>query len=479
MRYLLFFTFVACGEENPFAKDDDGDGYSEFDGDCNDNDKSIFPDAPEVCDQIDNNCNDEIDEGVLVLSYVDLDGDGYGNGNYPSENCELPAGYANNGDDCLDSNAKVYPTTEEICDGQVNDCTYIENGLNALESDTDEDGFVECEWDPETWQGSNYIRGGNDCDDENSAVHPESDEFCDEIDNNCDQIIDEDAIDQNTYFTDADGDGFGDLTDEEIYKVVLHQVAMLITEQIAMIVRNRFLQLQRKSAMRLITTVMALSTMMLQMLKYFTETTMVMGMVQQQKHKCCAKLAIDFVVESTDCDDENPRIYAIELCDGVVNNCGSSLSDNEIDGDQDGFVACTIDTDGWQGSNPNILGDDCNDTESTVYPNAFELCDGLDNDCDSNIPYDEIDNDQDGYVECSIAESGWNGNTSIINGLDCDDTNSTLSPIDEDGDGFSTCDGDCNDTDTGLNLTDVDEDGFSTCNGDCTLIWMEMDKETL
>ena len=101
-----------------------------------------------------------------------------------------------------------------MCDGQVNDCTYIENGLNTLESDTDEDGFVECEWDPETWQGSNYIRGGNDCDDENSAVHPESDEICDEIDNNCDQIIDEDAIDQNTYFTDADGDGFGDLTDE-------------------------------------------------------------------------------------------------------------------------------------------------------------------------------------------------------------------------------------------------------------------------
>lgn len=39
-------------------------GYASRAGDCNDNDKTINPAAPEVCDHIDNNCNGQIDEGV-------------------------------------------------------------------------------------------------------------------------------------------------------------------------------------------------------------------------------------------------------------------------------------------------------------------------------------------------------------------------------------------------------------------------------
>ena len=43
MLPIFFLLLVGCGEENPFAKDDDGDGFSEFDGDCNDNNPDIFP----------------------------------------------------------------------------------------------------------------------------------------------------------------------------------------------------------------------------------------------------------------------------------------------------------------------------------------------------------------------------------------------------------------------------------------------------
>ena len=60
--------------------------------------------------------------------------------------------------------------------------------------DLDGDGFTAAE----------------DCDDSNSAVHPEADEICDGLDNNCDAIIDEDAIDRTDWYVDADGDGFGD-----------------------------------------------------------------------------------------------------------------------------------------------------------------------------------------------------------------------------------------------------------------------------
>jgi len=46
------------------AVDDDGDGYSECAGDCNDGNPSIFPGAPELCDGLDNNCNFTVDEGA-------------------------------------------------------------------------------------------------------------------------------------------------------------------------------------------------------------------------------------------------------------------------------------------------------------------------------------------------------------------------------------------------------------------------------
>ena len=51
---------------------------------------------------------------------------------------------------------------------------------------------------------------------------------------------------------------------------------------------------------------------------------------------------------------------------------------------------------------------------------GFELCDGIDNDCDGEISDEENDHDQDGYVECSI-EGDWLGVENIIGGNDCND----------------------------------------------------------
>lgn len=47
--------------------------------DCDDNDASVHPNLPEVCDHKDNNCNGTVDEGQLIIAYADLDGDGHGN----------------------------------------------------------------------------------------------------------------------------------------------------------------------------------------------------------------------------------------------------------------------------------------------------------------------------------------------------------------------------------------------------------------
>ena len=52
-------------DENSYAYDDDGDGFTELDDndDCDDNDPWTYPDADEDCDGRDNDCDDIIDEG--------------------------------------------------------------------------------------------------------------------------------------------------------------------------------------------------------------------------------------------------------------------------------------------------------------------------------------------------------------------------------------------------------------------------------
>jgi len=103
--------------------DNDGDGYTENGGDCDDSDLEINPAANEICDNIDNNCNSEIDEGVTNPYYQDVDGDGFGlNGIGPVMACSPPEGYVSNNQDCDDSNSAVYPGAPEISDGIDNDC---------------------------------------------------------------------------------------------------------------------------------------------------------------------------------------------------------------------------------------------------------------------------------------------------------------------------------------------------------------------
>src|SRR4051794_5794992 len=42
--------------------DRDGDGFSPNKGDCDDNNNTIFPGAPELCDMLDHNCNGIVDD---------------------------------------------------------------------------------------------------------------------------------------------------------------------------------------------------------------------------------------------------------------------------------------------------------------------------------------------------------------------------------------------------------------------------------
>jgi hypothetical protein len=190
MRSILA-SFLALGLIG-CTKDLDGDGYN-ADEDCNDDNDAIHPGANETCDGVDNNCNGKVDEGVEELFYADADNDSYGDPESSTPACSAPEGYVSNDDDCNDLSADFYPGAPEA------DCT-DSNDYNCDGSvgfaDADGDGWAACE----------------DCDDSDAARSPSATEVCDDIDNNCNGVVDIDATETPDWYLDYDGDGYGDAT---------------------------------------------------------------------------------------------------------------------------------------------------------------------------------------------------------------------------------------------------------------------------
>ncbi len=199
-----------CDGVTEETEDLDGDGYSTCEGDCDDTDPAAYPGAPDTCtDGRDRDCG-----GDLVTTEIDNDGDGYAE-------CE---------GDCADADPTRHPGAKEVCNGVDDDCDgeasgeqdadgdlewaceecddtdphvygdHAEVGCDELDNDcdgeTDEapdadgDGFAECGAAP-------------DCDDDDPTVHPDAVELCNNRDDDCDGLLDEDV------WEDLDGDGYG------------------------------------------------------------------------------------------------------------------------------------------------------------------------------------------------------------------------------------------------------------------------------
>ncbi|MCP4871346.1 MAG: hypothetical protein GY898_21765 [Proteobacteria bacterium] len=150
------------------AQDDDLDGVSTCQGDCDDGNADVFPGAGEECDGLDNNCNNIIDDGR------DFDGDGFS----PCQG------------DCDNHDPVIHPGAVAVCEpGLDSNC----DDLDDL-ADGDGDGFTAC---------------SGDCDDTDEGIAPTAMDWCDRVDNDCDGTLDDPFdLDEDTW-----ADCLGDCAD--------------------------------------------------------------------------------------------------------------------------------------------------------------------------------------------------------------------------------------------------------------------------
>jgi len=410
--------------------DADGDGFTESEGDCDDGDPSVNPEAEETWyDGVDSDCDGASDD--------DADGDGF--------DLEI---------DCDDSDAEVNPDAEEVyydgvdadCDGASDDDADGDGHDDASRGGTDcDDGdaainpgaaevfyddedqncyaYDEYDADGDGWAIDGAAMPGSlgigDCDDDDLSVSPDAEEtWYDGLDSDCDEASD----------YDADGDGhdsdawWGDDCDDEDPAVN----------------------------------------------PSVSDDACYDGLdadCDGSSDDDCDGDGFDAQTQGgDDCDDGDPAVHpgAVDIpADGVDSDCDDW---SDYDADRDGF------------DHLSAGGDDCDDEDPAVSPDGLEICgDGLDSDCDG---HDDLDCDGDGYE----AESR--------SGADCDDDDPSVNPaavdacydgVDKncDGAGDYDCDGDgfdseahggtdCDDTHSGIHpgVTDHAYDGVDAdCDG--------------
>jgi|GEM_PF-6478772 len=401
-----------------------GANYVLVDGDCDDTDFNVNPSASEVCDGLDNDCANGVDDGLTFQDYfLDNDGDGFGAGATVND-CQLPGpDYVLVDGDCDDSDFDINPSTSEVCNGIDDDCANgVDDGLIFQDYflDNDGDGFGAGAAVNDCQQpGANYVLVNGDCDDSDFDVNPSASEICDGVDNDCDLLIDNGVVFQD-YFLDADGDGFG--------------AGTAVND--------------------------------------------------------CQAPGPDYVLLDGDCDDSgfdvNPS--ASEVCDGLDNDCANGVDDGltfqnyylDSDGDGDGAGAAVNDCQ-LPGSEYVLLDGDCDDSDFNVNPSQSEICDGLDNDCangvDDGLTFQNyfLDNDGDGFgAGAGVNDCQAPGTDYVLVDGDCDDSDFNVNPS-----ASEVCDGvdnDCaNGVDDGLTFQnyflDNDGDGFGAgaAVNDCQL----------
>jgi|GEM_PF-821936 len=453
-----------CNTDVDEGCDNDGDGFCDANldlvgtpaicpnggGDCVDTNDAIKPSAPEICDDVDNNCLGGVDEGC------DVDGDKYCAAGAVVSG--TPAACANGTGDCNDVDPEINPGATEVCDDEDNNC------INGVDEGCDDDGDDYCDLSMTTVGNPNTcFKGGGDCNDGEQFINPGAVDLCDAIDNNCNGVTDDPYIDGTiTYDDDPSGPG---LVKGEACGVGACSGGVVVCGQ-----DNVSLDC----------------------------TTAGAGEICDGLDNDCNGITDDGcdvdgddycdankVVIGTpavcpfgggDCADNDGTINpgVTERCDAIDNNCILGI-DEGCDDDGDDYCDANMDTQGTPPACPNG-GGDCVDSNDAINPGATEICDDLNNNCTGGVD-EGCDNDNDNYCDINMVTVGAPAVCPLGPG-DCNDTANGVNPgaaeicddIDNDcGEGTDEgCDDD-NDgyCDSGMTLS---PGGASTCGfggGDC------------
>ncbi|MCC6621382.1 MAG: hypothetical protein IT385_09005 [Deltaproteobacteria bacterium] len=401
-------------------------------GDCADGEARAHPEGLEACDALDNDCDGQADEpGADGCEVFQQDRDRDGSGSASASACLCGAAFpftAGTTDDCDDSNPFIGPTGTEICNGLDDDCDGdtdegVTDQCSLFYRDTDQDGWgVEGESDclcrPDLERGFTTNRIG-DCDDARVEVYPLAEEVCNAADDDCDGSTDEaGSLGCVTYYKDGDGDGAGLAGDTRCL---------------------------------------------------------------------CAPTAPYTATTPNDCDDASAEVRpgGVEACNGQDDDCDALTDEGGAEGcaawlrdnDGDGFgiafdASCLC---APTGSYRAAVGGDCDDLAPAVNPDATEVCDGRDNDCngvadDPGLPtctlyYRDVDGDTYGVEAGSACLCAPVGTLTATRAGDCDDLLPSVRPS-----GVEACNSRDDDCDGGTDetgaagcsslLADHDGDGF-------------------
>ena len=327
-------------------------------GDGNVDDTACTP-MDEQCDGIDNDCDGLVDEELLVTFFADLDGDGFGVPTDTVEACEAPEGWVTNAEDCDDTVDTTFPGADELCNEVDDDCdTLIDN-----ETDTDA-----------AWHADVDLDGFGDPADVVISCREVPGRVADSTD--CDDANQQVNPAAQEVCNGIDDDCDGAIDDAEATDPTTWYAD-----------RDRD--------------------------GYGDETTALAA--------CDAPTG--YAAAAGDCDDNdaayNPGAPETDCLDPNDYNCDGSVA--YADADADGWAAC----------------EECDDADASNNPAAAERCDGVDNDCDGAVDEADAidaliwysDADSDRYGDPATATAGCSAPAgTVADSTDCDDTNALVSP---------------------------------------------------
>ena len=466
-------------------------------GDCKPLDEDVFPGAPEECNGKDESCDGVKDEGFSdldddgVADCVDPDDDGDGVPD-SADNCptnenpfqgdfdkdgmgnacdpDIDNDGVDNTGDCAPFDPTVKPGAVEVCDGKDNDC----DGPADEELGTTTCGLGIC-----LHTIDNCVAGETQqCDPMAGAAG----EICDGLDNDCDGKFDEDfdlgepcvdglgqCADEGEKVCLPDGSGTYCLAEpgkpsEELCDGLDNDCDGSIDEKFPLgdpclvgvgVCLNLGQNICAADQQGVTCSVDPLPPVE-EICDGLDNDCDDVTDEELEPITCGKGVCLHTITACVDGVPQNCDPYegaTDESCDGLDNNCNGDLPADEEDADGDGQMACA---------------GDCNDADKLVFVGAEEACDDVDSNCNDSL-VDGFDNfDNDAQPDCIDADDDNDGHA---DGVDCEPLNAAIHPG-----AAEVCDGidnDCNgQTDDGagnctLFYVDADGDGWGTDVSKC------------